>query len=68
MSLTKNFRLINDRKYNAEEVETVVKSNAESIINQRETAALLELLALGRKEFKEGKFSDAEVFLNEMND
>jgi prevent-host-death family protein len=35
---------------------------------QQETMALLKLLALGRKEFKEGKFSDAETFLDEMDD
>lgn len=35
---------------------------------QQETMALLKLLALGRKEFKEGKFSDAEAFLDEMDD
>jgi len=28
--------------------------------------ALLKLLALGKKEFKAGKFSDAEAFLEEM--
>lgn len=33
---------------------------------QQETMALLKLLALGRKEFKEGKFSDAENFFDEM--
>jgi hypothetical protein len=35
---------------------------------QQETMALLKLLALGRREFKEGKFSDAEAFLDEMDD
>lgn len=35
---------------------------------QKETMALLKLLALGRKEFQEGKFSDAEQFLDEMDD
>lgn len=35
---------------------------------QQETMALLKLLALGRREFKEGKFSDAEKFLDEMDD
>jgi prevent-host-death family protein len=35
---------------------------------QQETMALLKLLALGKKEFNEGKFSDAEVFLDEMGD
>lgn len=35
---------------------------------QKETMALLKLLALGRKEFQAGKFSDAEQFLNEMDD
>ncbi len=34
----------------------------------QETMALLKLLALGRKEFKAGKFSDAESFLEEMDD
>ena len=33
---------------------------------QQETMALLKLLALGKKEFKAGKFSDAEAFLEEM--
>ena len=33
-----------------------------------ETMALLKLLALGKKEFNEGKFSDAEAFLDEMED
>lgn len=35
---------------------------------QQQTFALLKLLALGRKEFQEGKFSDAEQFLDEMDD
>ena len=35
---------------------------------QKETMALLKLRALGRKEFQAGKFSDAEQFLNEMDD
>lgn len=35
---------------------------------QQETMALLKLLALGKKEFKEGRFSDAEAFLDEMDD
>ncbi len=35
---------------------------------QQETMALLKLLALGRKEFQEGKYSDVETFLDEMDD
>jgi hypothetical protein len=35
---------------------------------QQEAIALLELLALGKKEFTEGKCSDAETFLDEMDD
>ncbi|GGJ42089.1 MULTISPECIES: type II toxin-antitoxin system Phd/YefM family antitoxin [Pseudomonas syringae group] len=35
---------------------------------QQETLALLKLLALGTKEIKEGKFSDANTFLDEMDD
>ncbi|WP_457791947.1 type II toxin-antitoxin system Phd/YefM family antitoxin [Pseudomonas syringae] len=35
---------------------------------QQETLALLKLLALGTKEIKEGKFSDANAFLDEIND
>ena len=35
---------------------------------QQETMALLKLLALGRKELKAGKFSDAEAFLDDMDD
>ncbi|KPY70971.1 Plasmid stabilization system antitoxin protein [Pseudomonas syringae pv. spinaceae] len=35
---------------------------------QQETLALLKLLALGTKEIKEGKFSDANAFLDEMDD
>jgi prevent-host-death family protein len=35
---------------------------------QQETMALLKLLALGKREFNEGKFSDAEAFLEEMGD
>lgn len=35
---------------------------------QQETMAALKLLALGKKEFKEGKFSDAEAFLDAMDD
>lgn len=35
---------------------------------QQETLALLKLLALGTKEIKEGKFSDANAFLDEMED
>jgi len=35
---------------------------------QQETLALLKLIALGRKEFAEGKFSDAIAFLDEMDD
>lgn len=34
---------------------------------QQETLALLKLIALGKQEFKEGKFSDAESFLDEMD-
>lgn len=34
---------------------------------QKETMALLKLLALGRKELKEGKYSNAEQFLEEMD-
>lgn len=35
---------------------------------QQETMALLKLLALGRQELKAGKFSDAEAFLDDMDD
>ena len=35
---------------------------------KQETSALLQLLALGRKEFEEGKYQDLESFLDEMND
>ena len=35
---------------------------------QQETMALLKLLVLGKREFNEGKFSDAEAFLDEMDD
>jgi PHD/YefM family antitoxin component YafN of YafNO toxin-antitoxin module len=35
---------------------------------QQETMALLKLLALGRKKFEAGKFSNAESFLDEMDD
>ncbi|MCR8721864.1 type II toxin-antitoxin system Phd/YefM family antitoxin [Pseudomonas syringae USA007] len=35
---------------------------------QQETLALLKLLALGTKEIKEGEFSDANAFLDEMDD
>lgn len=35
---------------------------------QQETIALLKLLALGQKEYREGKFSDLETFLKEMED
>ncbi|KWT03390.1 MULTISPECIES: type II toxin-antitoxin system Phd/YefM family antitoxin [Pseudomonas syringae group] len=35
---------------------------------QQETLALLKLLALGTKEIKEGKFSEANAFLDEMDD
>ena len=35
---------------------------------QKETMALLKLLALGRKEFQDGKYSDAEAFLNELDE
>jgi prevent-host-death family protein len=35
---------------------------------QQETIALLKLIALGRKEFAEGKFSDADAFMDEMGD
>ena len=35
---------------------------------QQETMAALKLLALGKKEFKEGRFSDAEAFLDAMDD
>lgn len=35
---------------------------------QQETLALLKLLALGRKEFDEGKFSDAAALLDELDD
>ena len=35
---------------------------------QQETFALLKLLALGKEEFREGKFGDAEAFLDELDD
>lgn len=35
---------------------------------QQETLALLKLLALGNKEFAEGRYSDAEGFLDSMDD
>lgn len=35
---------------------------------QKETMAMLKLLALGRKELQEGKYSDAMAFLDEMDD
>ena len=35
---------------------------------QQESMALLKLLALGKKEFNEGKFSDAEAFIDAMDD
>jgi prevent-host-death family protein len=35
---------------------------------QQETMALLKLLALGQRELKAGKFSDAEAFLDDMDD
>ena len=35
---------------------------------QQETMAALKLLALGQKEFKEGRFSDAEAFLDAVDD
>lgn len=35
---------------------------------QQESMALLKLLALGKKEFNEGKFSDAEAFIDAMED
>lgn len=36
--------------------------------SQQETLVLLKLLALGSREIKEGKFSDAHAFLGEMDD
>lgn len=33
-----------------------------------DTLALLKLLELGKDEFNDGKFSDAEAFLDEMDD
>lgn len=35
---------------------------------QQETLALLKLLALGNKEFAEGRYSDAVAFLDSMDD
>ena len=35
---------------------------------QQEIMALLKLLALGKKEFQAGKYSDAENFMNEMDE
>ncbi len=35
---------------------------------QLETLALMKILAMGSKEIKEGKFSDANAFLDEMDD
>lgn len=35
---------------------------------QQETLALLKLLALGNKEFAEGRYSDAAAFLDSMDD
>lgn len=34
---------------------------------QQEMLALLKLLALGKREFAEGRFSDAQAFLDEMD-
>lgn len=48
---------------------TNLKTNvAEIVKNQQEALALLKLLALGSKEIQAGKFSDAHVFLDEMDD
>lgn len=35
---------------------------------QQETMALLKLLALGKKEFEQGQFSDGQAFLAEMEE
>lgn len=35
---------------------------------QRETPALLKLIAQGQKEFADGKFGDADAFMEEMDD
>jgi prevent-host-death family protein len=35
---------------------------------QQETIALLQLLALGKKQYQDGKYSAAEDFLNDMAD
>jgi len=35
---------------------------------QQKTMALLKLLALGKKEYQDGKYSGAEEFLNDMAD
>lgn len=42
--------------------------NPDSLQQREETIALLTLLTLGKEEFKEGKFSDAQSFLEEMDD
>lgn len=34
---------------------------------QQETMALLKLLAIGRKEFDEGRYQDADAFFDEMD-
>jgi prevent-host-death family protein len=34
---------------------------------QQETFALLKLIALGRKEYEQGKFTDADAFFAEMD-
>jgi prevent-host-death family protein len=49
------------------EAKMVVMAIAE-YENQQETIALLKLIALGRKEVKAGKYSDAEAFFDEMDD
>ena len=35
---------------------------------QRQGLALLKLIAMGREEFSEGKYSDAIAFMDEMDD
>ena len=49
------------------EAKMVVMAIAE-YEKQQETLALLKLLALGKKEYQEGKYSDAHAFLDAMDD
>jgi hypothetical protein len=46
----------------------LTEQNTSQLEPQRETLALLKLIALGRMELAEGRFGNVDAFMEEMDD